>query len=126
MSAFLTSSNSNDGMIYTFSLPHNFQLPVNLLCCSSQEFATALHFASQFLEKQNLALNHEIKEKLFEEFSQSSLQKLSIQLKKSQEENLLLQFLQNKFCFPWYGCSASEHSPPLSITYSNALSINPP
>lgn len=91
MSAFLTSSNSTDGMIYTFNLPHNFQLPVNLLCCSPQEFSTALLFASQFLEKQNLALNHEIKEKLFEEFSQSSLQKLSLQLKKSQEENLFLQ-----------------------------------
>ncbi len=91
MSAFQTSTKINDCISYTFHLPLSFQMPVNLLCCSQQEFSTALAFASTFLEKQNLSLNDEIKQKLFEEFSQSTIQKLSQQLKKSQDEVFSLQ-----------------------------------
>jgi hypothetical protein len=87
MSAFLNSTNTSEGIIYTFKLPHSFQMPLNLLCCSQQEFCSSLFFASTFLEKQNLSLNDEIKQKLFEDFSQSTVQKISTQLKKSQEEN---------------------------------------
>ena len=91
MNAFINSNSTKDGILYTFCLPSSFLLPSNLMNCSPTDFANCLGFASAFMAKQNVSLDSEIKSKLFEEFSQSSLQKLSSQLKKSQDETLALQ-----------------------------------